>query len=48
MTNLIVFGIIVLIIGISLSKVIREKKRGNKCVGCPLSGTAKGSGCSCS
>jgi len=47
MANIIVFSIIILIIGISLSKVIREKKR-NKCVGCPLSGSAKGSGCSCS
>ncbi|WP_372881938.1 FeoB-associated Cys-rich membrane protein [Psychromonas sp.] len=37
MANIIVASIILLIIGLSISKIIIEKRRGAKCVGCALS-----------
>ena len=41
MGNLIVSLIILMILGLSIFKVIREKQKGSKCVGC-----AHGSDCS--
>ena len=35
MTNLIVFIVLALIVGSAAAFIIREKKRGVKCVGCP-------------
>ena len=35
MTDIIVMGVIVLIVGLAAAYVIREKKRGVKCIGCP-------------
>ena len=40
MDDLIVIGVIVLIIGLAAWYVIRAKKKGKKCIGCPDS-------CSC-
>lgn len=47
MTNIIVGLVIVLIIGLSITKVVKEKRRGTKCIGCPLSGSNNKSNCSC-
>lgn len=38
MANIIVILIILLILGLSIYRIIIEKRRGSKCVGCPLSG----------
>ncbi len=38
MGNLIVVGVIVLIISGSIAKIVSEKRKGVKCVGCPSSG----------
>ncbi len=38
MADLIVTGIIVIIIGAAIAYIIREKKRGVKCIGCPSGG----------
>ena len=41
MTNLIVVGILFVIIGSAVAYIVKEKKNGVKCIGCP-------SGCNCS
>ena len=38
MANIIVALIILSILGVSISRIIIEKRRGSKCVGCSLSG----------
>ncbi len=35
MTNLIVGGVLILIVGLSVFYVARAKRRGEKCIGCP-------------
>lgn len=35
MTDIIVIAIVALIVGLAVAYIIREKKRGVKCVGCP-------------
>jgi len=48
MVNLIVGLIIIAILSLSITKIIREKRKGVKCVGCPLSAANNGGkGCSC-
>lgn len=41
MENLIIIAVVALIIGLAVSYIRKEKKRGVKCIGCP-------NGCSCS
>lgn len=47
MENIIVILVILAIVGASIAKIIVEKKKGVKCIGCPHSGTSK-SNCGCS
>ena len=35
MENIVVIAVIVLIIGLAVAYVIKEKKKGVKCIGCP-------------
>ena len=35
MTDIIVISVIILIVGLALLYIIREKKKGKKCIGCP-------------
>ena len=37
MGNVIVLLIIILILALSITKVVKEKKEGGKCIGCPHS-----------
>ena len=51
MTDIIVIAIVLLIVGSAVAYIIRAKKRGVKCIGCPESKTCAGkcgacSGCS--
>ena len=48
MTDYIIVAVIVVIIGAAVAYIIREKKRGVKCIGCPDGATCGGncSGCS--
>ncbi len=39
MTNIIVSLVILLIIVLAISKIVVEKRKGSKCIGCSLSGT---------
>jgi len=45
MTNLIVIGITAVILGLAAGYVVRAKKKGKRCIGCPESGCASCSAC---
>lgn len=49
MENFLIIAIIVLIIGCAIAYIVKAKKKGVKCVGCPYASTCgKGTeGCSC-
>ena len=38
MANLIVIAVLLVIVGLSVSYIIKEKKRGVVCIGCPHAG----------
>ena len=42
MANLIVIAIVLLIVGLAIVYIIKEKKRGVKCIGCPAAGACQG------
>lgn len=42
MTDLIVVGIILIIIGAAVAYIVKAKKRGVKCIGCPAGGNCPG------
>ena len=45
MTNLVLFFVLALIIGGACAYIVRQKKKGAHCIGCPSSGTC-GKACS--
>ena len=49
LTDYVLIGIVVLILGLAAFYVYKAKKSGKKCIGCPDSGTCSGKcdGCSC-
>ena len=52
MTDLIVIGILIVIIGAAIIYIMKEKKRGTRCIGCPAAGNcpsrnAGKAACSC-
>jgi len=49
MGNIIVIIVIIAILGGAIAKLVSEKKKGAKCIGCPYSGTHNNgaSGCNC-
>ena len=52
MTDLIVMGILIIIVGAAIVYIVKEKKRGTRCIGCPAAGNCPGrngarSKCSC-
>ncbi len=50
MTNIIIVLVVVVILGLAISYIIREKKSGSKCVGCPHGkscNTKKDNSCGC-
>lgn len=46
MTDLVLAGVILFIVCLSIAKIIREKRKGVKCIGCPFAGCSKNT-CSC-
>jgi hypothetical protein len=46
MSNIIVSLVILAIVCTAIAKIIIEKKKGSKCIGCPSSGTSKNN-CGC-
>ena len=52
MTNVIIIAILVVILGASVTYIIKEKKKGTVCIGCPHAGSCRSkknadSGCEC-
>lgn len=47
MVDLIVIGIIVLILGCAIFYIVKEKKKGTRCIGCPSGGQCASKKCSC-
>ncbi len=50
MENIIISVIVIAIVGLVTFYIVREKKKGRKCIGCPDGATcphAKNGGCSC-
>lgn len=41
MENLIVIAIIVLVLGASIAYIVKEKKKGVRCIGCPAAGSCQ-------
>jgi len=54
MADIIIGGILIVLVGAAIAYIVREKKRGVVCIGCPAAGTCssrnhpEGEGCSCS
>ena len=42
MTDFIVIGIVLIIVGGSVAYIVKEKKSGVKCIGCPAGGNCSG------
>ena len=53
MADFIIAGILLVIIGAAIAYIVKEKKRGTKCIGCPAAGSCSrnrgnaGCGCGC-
>ena len=51
MTSLIVAVIVLIIVGAAIAYIVKEKKRGVRCIGCPAAGNCPsrdaGHGCGC-
>ncbi|MBQ4521746.1 MAG: FeoB-associated Cys-rich membrane protein [Lachnospiraceae bacterium] len=42
MTDFIVIGIVLIIVGVAIAYIVKEKKNGVKCIGCPAGGNCSG------
>ena len=42
MTNVIVILIVAAIVGVAIAYIVKEKKKGVKCIGCPAAGQCSG------
>ena len=47
MKNLIIAAVLVAVAGLALFYILRAKKRGQKCIGCPYSGKCGNKNCGC-
>lgn len=48
MANLLVAGILLLAVGVAVAYIVKAKKSGTKCIGCPSGGCcSKKGGCDC-
>lgn len=46
MGDLIVVGILIVLVGAALYYILKEKKKGIRCIGCPSAGCCPGKKCS--
>ena len=42
MADLIVVGIVCIIVGVAIAYIVKEKKKGVRCIGCPAAGKCSG------
>lgn len=47
MTDLIVLAVIIVILGLAIGYIVKAKKSGVKCIGCPSGGSCAHKGCGC-
>ena len=47
MTDIIIIGILLIVVGGAVFYIVKAKKNGAKCVGCPASGACGKKGCNC-
>ncbi|MCR5703264.1 MAG: FeoB-associated Cys-rich membrane protein [Eubacterium sp.] len=47
MENIIISIILVLIVGFAIFYIVKEKKKGRRCIGCPSSGKCSRKQCGC-
>ncbi len=47
MENFIIIAVLVVVLGAALGYVIKAKKRGEKCIGCPHSKNCNSKNCNC-
>lgn len=51
MTDFIIIGVVAVIVGLAVAYIIKEKKRGTRCIGCSAGGCSgqhkKNTGCGC-
>lgn len=47
MTDFIVIAVLLVAIGVAAGYIIKAKKRGQKCIGCPYSKSCASGGCTC-
>lgn len=47
MTDFIIVAVILIVVGCAAGYIIKAKKSGQKCIGCPNSKTCGSKGCSC-
>ena len=47
MENYIIIAIVLIIVGLAVAYIIREKKKGAKCIGCPYAKECGSKTCSC-
>ncbi len=45
MENVMIIGIVLVIVGIAVLFIWKEKKKGSRCIGCPAAGCCKQNGC---
>ena len=48
MTDVIIVGILVIIVGAAIAYIIKAKRKGVKCIGCPAAGNCPGKNSRCS
>lgn len=46
MENLVIMAIVAVILGLAIGYVVKAKKNGQKCIGCPSNGSCCNGGCS--
>lgn len=47
MENYIIIAVLVVILGAAIGYIVKAKKRGEKCIGCPHSKNCKSKNCNC-
>ncbi len=47
MSDIIVIAIVVLVVGLAIGYIVRQKKSGAKCIGCPYAKSCSSDKCSC-
>ena len=47
MADMIILVILLVVVGAAITYIVKEKKRGVKCIGCPSAGTCHKRNCGC-